>query len=364
MSKYRFALIGSGWRAQYYVRVSQALPDLFELCAMLCRSEEKAAMLRSRYNVPAATDEDECVSRNPHFVVIAVSKNSAPEVAMRWIKKGFAVLCETPAAQDIETLNELWKLHEQGNKLVIAEQYFLYPIYSSLIKLVKSCVIGRVNCLNLSLAHEYHAASIMRALLEIPANTPFTVFSKTYEFPITETRTRYEEIKDGRIANKKRTIASFEFENGKTAFYDFDSEQYHSKIRKNSYKIQGDRGEILDGNVVYLDPGNEVVEAALQVKSRHNERAFKNPNPEFYEEISGISFQNEQLYEPPFGLCNISQDETAVAQLMKKTAEYAKGIADPPYLLKEALQDAYMAILMRQSDELGKPVKSEKQIWM
>ena len=364
MSKYRFAVIGSGWRSQYYVRVAQALPDLFDLCAMHCRSEEKAAMFRSKYNIPATTDEDECASTHPDFMVIAVSKNSAPAVAMHWMKKGFAVLCETPAAQDIETLNELWKLHEQGNKLVIAEQYFLYPIYSSLIKLVKSGVIGRVNCLNLSLAHEYHAASLMRALLEIPANTSFTVFSKTYEFPVTETRTRYEEIKDGRIANKKRTIASFEFANGKTSFYDFASEQYHSKIRKNSYKIQGERGEILDGNAYFLDPKNEVVEADVQVNSRHIEREFKNPKPEFYEEIAGISFQDKLLYEPSFGLCNLSQDETAVAELMKKTAAYAKEIADSPYLLKEALQDAYMAILMRRSDELGKPVESEKQIWM
>ena len=120
----------------------------------------------------------------------------------------------------------------------------------------------------------------------------------------------------------------------------------------------------MDGNIVYLDPNNEVMESKIDVKSRHIERDFKNPNPEFYEEITGIFFQNEQLYEPPFGLCNISQDETAVAQLMKKTAEYAKGTADSPYLLKEALQDAYMAILMRQSNELGKPVKSEKQTWM
>jgi predicted dehydrogenase len=364
MSRYRFAVIGSGWRAQYYVRAAKALPDLFELCSMYCRSEEKAARIRADYDIPATASEDECASANPDFVVTAVSKSSGPEVAMHWMDRGFSVLCETPAGQDLETLNTLWMRHEQGQKLVIAEQYFLYPVYSSLIKLVKSGIIGETSCLNISLAHEYHGASLIRALLGISPDMPFTVSAKRYKFPVTETRTRYDEIKDGRIAMKKRTVSTFEFENGQIAFYDFDSEQYHSKIRRNSYKLQGERGEIQDNNVVYLNPENDAIEAELQVKTRRIERDFANPNPEFAEEVVGIFFQGEQLYEPPFGPCGLSQDETAVAQLMKKTAEYARGIGESPFPLKEALQDAYMSVLMKNSIETGKLAESEQQLWM
>ena len=43
---------------------------------------------------------------------------------------------------------------------------------------------------------------------------------------------------------KKRALALFTFENGKVAVYDFDSEQYHSTIRGNMLKVQGQRGEI------------------------------------------------------------------------------------------------------------------------
>ena len=364
MSRYRFAVIGSGWRAQYYARAAKALPDLFELCAMYCRSEEKAAKFRTEYRIPAVTSEEDCAAMNPDFVVTAVSKNSGPDVAMRWTDKEFTVLCETPAGLDPETLNKLWAHHMQGQKLVIAEQYFLYPYYSSLIRLVKSGILGRINCLNISLAHEYHGASLIRYLLGIPVDMTFSVSAKTYEFPVTETRTRYEEFQDGRISNKRRTVATFEFENGQAAFYDFDSEQYHSKIRKNSYKIQGIRGEILDGKAIYLDPENNAVEADLQIEKRHIDRDFINPNPEFAEEITGIYFQGEQIYKPPFGLCGLSQDETAVAQLLKNTAEYAKGIADSPYPLKEAFQDAYMAILMKKSEGTCKSVSSKLQKWM
>ena len=364
MGQYRFVIIGSGWRAQFYVRIAKALPELFELCAMYCRSEEKADRIRSEYDIPVTTSVDDCVSANPDFIVTAVSKSSGPEVARRWMDKGFTVLGETPAGADLETLNNLWKCQEQGQKLVIAEQYFLYPYYSSLIRLVKTGIIGWINCLNISLAHEYHGASLMRSLLGISSDVAFTVSSKTYEFPVTETRTRYEEFNDGRIADKKRTVSTFEFDNGQVTFYDFDSEQYHSKIRKNSYKIQGTRGEILNGKVIYLDSGNNAVKADIQAETRQIERDFINPNPEFSEEVTGICFQDQQLYNPPFGLCGLSQDETAVAQLMKKTAEYARETSESSYPLKEALQDAYMAILMRESEETGKPVRSERQIWM
>ena len=100
------------------------------------------------------------------------------------------------------------------------------------------------------------------------------------------------------------------------------------------------------------------------METRRIKRDFDNPNPEFAEEVTGIYFQGEQLYKPVFGLCGLSQDETAAAQLMKKTAEYAKDTAEAPYPLREALQDAYMSILMKKSEETGRPVSSERQKWM
>ena len=88
MSRYRFAVIGSGWRAQYYVRVAKALPDLFELCAIYCRSEEKAAEVRSGFGIPATTSEDECAARKPDFVVVAVNKTAGQKLPCAGWKEG------------------------------------------------------------------------------------------------------------------------------------------------------------------------------------------------------------------------------------------------------------------------------------
>ena len=111
MKQYRFIIVGSGWRSLYYVRIAKALSSKLKLEAMLCRSNEKAEMISNTYHIPTSTSIEECISLKPDFVVVAVDKSHIAEVSMEWLEKGFPVLCETPAALDLETLNKLWKMH-------------------------------------------------------------------------------------------------------------------------------------------------------------------------------------------------------------------------------------------------------------
>ena len=160
MSKIRFVIVGSGWRSLYYVRIAKALPELFSLEALLCRTQEKADRLASEWGIHTTLSIEECVKLNPDFVVAAVNKDSLASVSMEWMSRGFAVLQETPAAMDLDTLNVLWNVHqEQGAKLVIAEQYTRYASYAAMLKLAESGLIGERDYLYLSAAHEYHGAS-------------------------------------------------------------------------------------------------------------------------------------------------------------------------------------------------------------
>lgn len=360
-SKYRFVLVGSGWRAQYYIRIVRALPGVFELCAVFCRTEEKAALIAAEFGVHTTTSMEECRSLQPDFIVVAVTKTVIAQVSREWLDHGFTVLCETPIAVDLETLEQI-SSYAAGKepKLVVAEQYQFYPEYIALRKLLEKGVIGAPDFLTLSAAHDYHAASLIRAFLGISADTDFSVTAKTFSFPTVETLTRYERYTDGRIADKKRTLAVFAFADGKTALYDFDSEQYRSPIRGNLLKIQGCRGEIMNRRITYLDQNNQPKSSELVIESRQLETTNSNPNFHTVTEITRITFENEILYTPEFGLCGLSQDETAIAHLMKQTAEYARGTAGSPYALQEAIQDAYMSILLRQADEAGVTVESSQ----
>lgn len=62
-----------------------------------------------------------------------------------------------------------------------------------------------------------------------------------------------------------------------------------------------------------------------------------------------ITFKDSVLYEAPFGEACLSEDETAIALLMRQTAGYALGKSESPYSIEDALQDAYMSIRMYEA---------------
>lgn len=363
MDRFRFVIVGSGWRSLYYVRIAKALPQVFELCAMLCRTEEKASRMAAENGITTTVSEEQCIAMKPDFVVVAVNKASVAEVAMHWMELGFCVLSETPAALELPILERMWRMHKAGRRIVVNEQYRRYPIYSSIIRIAQSGILGGNDSLNASLAHEYHGMSLIRALLGIDCNEQFSVEAKTYSFPVTETLTRHEEFKDGKTAMKNRVVATFRFANGKVAFYDFDSEQYRSPIRRNTLRLLGPRGEIIDDKVYWLDGSNTGRSAGIEVSARKVRTPYDNPNLREIEEVTSVDFNGERIYGPPFGECALAQDETAMAVMMRETALYGKGLAPSPYPLEEALQDAYAMILLQKACGTGEEVCSEPQIW-
>ena len=363
MKPYRFVIVGSGWRALYYVRIAQALPQLFSLEMMYCRTAEKSKMIAEKWGVPVTVTEEDCVRAAPDFVVNAVSKNALADVSLHWLARGFTVLQETPAAMDIPTLEKLWQCRQEGHKLVIAEQYTRYPTNAALLNILRSGLIGERDHLHLSAAHEYHAASLMRAFLDIPADMPFIVSGQAFQSPVVRTQTRYERFTDGQEHLTTRNIAVFRWENKKTALYDFDSEQYHSPIRNDLIRVLGRRGEVCNGSISYLDRRNVPVRTQLQIDSRIVKTEERNPNFSVYPEITGVSLNGNSVYEPPFGQAGLSEDETAIALMMKQTGDYARGECGSPYPLEDALTDAYTAILLRQALSGQTRVESQTQIW-
>lgn len=381
MGKRRFIIVGSGWRSLYYVRIAKALSEQFELCAMLCRSQQKADLIAHDHGIYTTVSIDECRQMNPDFVVVAVDKQSVAEVSMEWMNYGFTVLCETPAATNAEELNKLWELHKSGKKLMVAEQYIYYPSNQAALKLIKNGIIGQTDYVSMSMAHEYHGASLIRAFLQEKTSTGFSVQAVAHEFPTVETLNRYERFTDGRVKNKKRVLAVFEFEDGKTALYDFDSEQYRSPIRNNYIKVQGLRGELKDNKIYFLDENFCEREADIVSYSSLVNTGSDNPNLKTFKEIEKIVLEQKNenlvseqfgtddkvLYEAAFGLCGLSEDETAIAQMMERAAAYSYADKDDcenyEMELSCALQDAYMGILLNEAVESGKKVRSESKIW-
>ena len=86
-----------------------------------------------------------------------------------------------------------------------------------------------------------------------------------------------------------------------------------------------------------------------------------NPNPNLSEiyEVEKISCAGKVLYEPQWGLRGLSEDETAVATLMIKTALYNRDEAPAPYSAEDAIADAYAAILLKKVIKTEKCIRSD-----
>lgn len=346
MKKIRYAVIGSGWRSLYFVRIAKALPEQFEMCMLLCRTEEKAAAMRETYRIPVTCREEDIFAQNPDFIVSAVGRSSMYDVALHWMELGWPVLSETPPAMDHEQLCRLWELHAQKDRpvctqtgrpadyrLQVAEQYFCYPQHRARTKIIESGLIGEPVSMTISYMHDYHAASLIRRMLKVGFEDA-SVIGRKYTFPVTDTRTRYEVLTEGKVVPKEQAHLILDYESGRTAFYDFSSDQYRSPIRTRYLNVRGTRGEIINDTVHYLNASN-LPETARIVTDRDSVTG----------EALSVSFRGETLYTPPFGPCGLPDDETAIACLLAAMAHYLE-TGEEYYSLAEALEDAELGDMM------------------
>lgn len=309
----KFAVVGTGWRSRFYARIAKALPDKFELVAWLCRNEEKKETLYKEFGFFTTMDEAEVIKRSPDFIVSAVNKTSMSDVVRYWASKGFPVLSETPAALDIDTLKLMKKEVEKGYKIQVAEQYFMYPSIKAVIDEINKGTIGTPVSLSISAMHDYHAASVIRRMLDTKLES-VTITGKSFDMQVTDTKNRYETLTDGNVVTKEEKHLIMEYETGKVAFYDFMSDQYRSLIRNRYINIRGTRGEIINNTVYYLDENNLDTSKELEIINEFEQYGF-------------------------------SEDEAAIASLMLLMKDYIES-GKEIYPMNEALYDAYMSILM------------------
>ena len=164
MQKIRYAVAGNGWRAMFYVRAAKNLPEWFELTGVLCHTREKAEAFEREHGVKAFWTLDALLETEPDFVVTCVSKKALAAMTMACLEHGVPVLSETPLAVDVPTLTALRETQEwTGTPLEMAEQYFLYPSHQARRALVEAGLLGQVHSVWLSMVHDYHGISVLRA---------------------------------------------------------------------------------------------------------------------------------------------------------------------------------------------------------
>jgi len=354
-----FAIIGGGWRAEFYLRIAQAMPERLSLVGMVVRDAAKGQVLEQRFGLPTYRTLSELLTAQyaapPAFVVTCVSWDANPGCMAEVVARGLPVLSETPPARSVQGLREVWSLVAGGADVQVAEQYIYQPHHAARLALVRMGLLGRVSQAQVSAAHGYHGLSLLRHLLGV-SYEPVTIQARKFVSPLVAGPNRDGPPQEERLADSSQQIAWLDY-GDKLGVFDFCGDQYFSWVRGQRLLVRGERGEIIDQTARYLLDYRTPVELSLVRSS-----AGPNGNLEGHH-LKGILAGERWLYENPTAPARLSDDEIALGTVLLLMADHVTGEGEPPYPLALACQDHYLNILVEQAIATGERVSSEPQPW-
>lgn len=301
-----FVIIGGGWRAEFYLRIAKALPDTFCVSAVCVRNPERAEYILKKFNVKVVNSVEEILNESFDFIVNCINKEHISDLSIELADRGYYVLSETPVI----------KKPEEGHcykKIQIAEQFHLKGTYHVIKKIIDSGIIGTVNHINISVAHDYHAMSLVRFFLN-DYQKPQLLCEQSLEDRVLKTNGRAGVIDENKTENTTQKIKLYKFNNA-TVIYDYNIEQYFSPIRRDRLLIRGTYGEIENNLVRYINSNNEPVCSDIKFVMSGLLDGFYNDK---------ILFEEKVLFKFPFKEARLSEEETAIAQCLVDMKNYIK----------------------------------------
>ena len=75
-----FGVVGGGWRAEFYFRIAQAMPERFQIAGCVAKTEATRARIKAAWKIPIFDELDALLDQHPHFVVASVPWAASPPV--------------------------------------------------------------------------------------------------------------------------------------------------------------------------------------------------------------------------------------------------------------------------------------------
>ena len=350
----RFGIVGSGFRAHFYHRVTRALPEHFQLCGIATTGEERAATLREKLGVPVYTSLEELVRQSPEFLVACKRRTAGqPEVLEPIFALGVPVLMETPAAWDLEGLRHIYKI-TRGRRVQVAEQFRYQPENAARLAVAASGLLGTVTQAEVAYLHTYHGMSMLRHFLNVGFRDA-EIHAKEFAFPAVEGYMRSGIAPQERVLEEKRQLALLNF-GDRLGIYDYEEKQMRSYVRSDHLRVRGERGELHGRTVRWLashtDPRSYRYERQYAGEQSNLEGFF----------FRGILGGGEWLYRNPYVGARLSDDEIALATILDLMAAYVRQ-GKVFSSVAEACQDQYLSLMIDEAARTGQPLRTTRQIW-
>lgn len=354
-SAFEFAVVGAGWRTEFFLRIAQAIPGM-SICGIVARRDSRRAEIETTWQVPSFATIDALLdSVRPAYAVASVSQQAIPEVCIDLARRGVPILAETPPATTRDGLVRLYEtLVQLGARIQIAEQFWAQPLHAARQAVVDSGVLGPVNQIHLSVCHDYHGMSLIRRLLGV-GYAEAVIRGTRYSAPVIAGPDRSGPPAEERLVEAQTDYAWLDFGGG-LGLYEFCQPQYRSWIRGQRVCVRGERGEIVDDTVTWL---RDIVTPVSARLVRHE--AGRNGNHEGHH-LKGIQFRDSWVWHNPFMPARLNDEEIAVAQCLLAMCRYVEK-GESFYSLAEASQDQYLALCCQEAIRSGETVRTRPQVW-
>jgi predicted dehydrogenase len=349
-------IVGNGWRAQFFHRIAAALPDEFVIAGVVVRSAETADRVRAAWAVPTYSSiTDLIAAQHPDYVISCGPREVNVDVMATCVELRMPVLCETPPASDLAGLRALWQRIGDARLVQVAEQYLLMPGHAARRTLIEDGVIGQPTSVQVSSTHLYHAVSMIRGLLGVGFK-PGVIRAQQFVAPLVDPLGQKGWTDDDDPKPVATTIATIDFGDA-MGLYDFTDNQWHNQLRSRRLVIRGSLGEISNDEVVRLAEPQTFIHSPIVRRQIGYDLDLDGYDTDH------LSFEGRILWRNPFPGARFSDEELAIATMMRRTAAWARDDAEAPYPLAEACQDHLIGLAIGASAATGEPTFTLREAW-
>lgn len=361
-----FGVVGSGWRAEFFVRVARLLPDRFRCVGVVTRTAERGAQVEAAWGVPTVRTIEELVTGavpgagaapdRPEVVVTATPWPVTPDAVREIVDAAVPVLAETPPAPDVDGLRALWTDVGPTGLVQVAEHSPFMPAHQARRAVVAAGTIGTPTQVQVSSTHLYHATGLARHLLGA-GRGPVTVRAQAFTAPLLSPLER-----DGWTGNDtpepaRQILATLDLGDGRSVLYDFTDNQWHNPLRTNRIVVRGSHGEVVDDAVTRRVDDRTVLTSRIERRQAGIEQ-----NLDGFD-LEHLSVDGRVLYRNPFVGARLADDDLAVAHLLDATGAWLRGDAPPPYPLADGCQDHLLGLAIEESARTGTEVRTVAEAW-
>lgn len=353
----RLAIVGSGWRAEFFARLARLLPEQFTLVGFVVRQSPTAQAVAVQWGIPALLSCEELVhTLRPDLVITAVPWSANETVVTTLVAAGSRVLSETPPAPDLAGLRRLWTAVGASQRVQVAEQYLLMPGHAARREIIARGVIGKASSVQVSSTHGYHAVSMMRGLLGVGFDS-VTVQARRFDADLVDPLSRAGWTDDAAPKPAGNVLATLDFGIGLSGLYDFTDNQWHNQLRLRRIVVRGSLGELADDSVVHLAAPRSIVKSQLTRAQLGHDLNLEGHDTEH------LLFEGQVVWRNPFLGLRLMDEEIAIAAMMVAAAKWSRDQGPPPYPLAQACQDHAIALAIDEAVVSGALVKTAREAW-